>query len=193
MAVTINSWKPYQKPEEDLKAKGFDVLVFVGIKSFNHKLKLTTMIADVKRGNTTTETISFTLETCCNCGIPFFMPSYHQKVLLANKGQSFYCPNGHSMSYTGKTDAEKLKEQLAQEQSERAKREEELQNKWLDEMSRANKLEKQLKRVHKGVCPCCNRTFENLKRHMETKHPELAPKLIVAPIHQSINERGKKK
>ena len=24
-----DSWKPYQKPEEDLKAEGFDVLVFV--------------------------------------------------------------------------------------------------------------------------------------------------------------------
>ena len=35
-----------------------------------------------------------------------------------------------------------------------------------------NKIEKQLKRIHKGVCPCCNRSFTNLKRHMETKHPE---------------------
>ena len=28
------------------------------------------------------------------------------------------------------------------------------------------------KRVKNGVCPCCNRTFVNLKRHMASKHPE---------------------
>jgi hypothetical protein len=22
------------------------------------------------------------------------------------------------------------------------------------------------------VCPCCNRSFQNLRRHMATKHPE---------------------
>lgn len=28
------------------------------------------------------------------------------------------------------------------------------------------------KRIEKGVCPCCNRTFLNLQKHMATKHPE---------------------
>jgi hypothetical protein len=27
------------------------------------------------------------------------------------------------------------------------------------------------KRIQSGVCPCCNRTFENLGRHMKSKHP----------------------
>lgn len=27
------------------------------------------------------------------------------------------------------------------------------------------------KRVSHGVCPCCNRSFENLRRHMQVKHP----------------------
>lgn len=26
-------------------------------------------------------------------------------------------------------------------------------------------------RVGNGVCPCCNRSFGNLHRHMQTKHP----------------------
>lgn len=150
------------------------------------------MIADVIRHNTTTERISFTLETCCNCGIPFYMPTHLYDRLLANKGESFYCPNGHGQHYTGKTEAQKLKEKLEQEQRERASREEELQNKWLDELNRANKLDKQLKRVHKGTCPCCNRSFQNLKRHIETKHPDVAPKLIMPDFHKSINARGKK-
>jgi len=28
------------------------------------------------------------------------------------------------------------------------------------------------KRVANGVCPCCTRSFANLRRHMETTHPE---------------------
>jgi hypothetical protein len=27
-------------------------------------------------------------------------------------------------------------------------------------------------RIGNGVCPCCNRSFTNLRRHMTTKHPE---------------------
>ena len=32
------------------------------------------------------------------------------------------------------------------------------------------KAKKKLDRVEKGVCPECNRTFQNLARHMETQH-----------------------
>ena len=28
------------------------------------------------------------------------------------------------------------------------------------------------KRIGNGVCPCCNRSFEDLRRHMNTKHPD---------------------
>jgi hypothetical protein len=31
---------------------------------------------------------------------------------------------------------------------------------------------KQRKRSAAGVCPCCNRTFEQLARHMKSKHPK---------------------
>lgn len=131
------------------------------------------MIKEVMRGNTTTEAINFTLETCCACAIPFFMPTYHYKRLLANKGETFYCPNGHPMSYTGLTEAQKLKQELDKLKEEKNKENEELQNRWLDVLGEKNKLEKQLKRVHRGVCPCCNRTFSDLSNHMKVKHPEL--------------------
>jgi hypothetical protein len=26
-----------------------------------------------------------------------------------------------------------------------------------------------------GVCPCCNRTFQQLARHMKAKHPGYGP------------------
>lgn len=33
-------------------------------------------------------------------------------------------------------------------------------------------LAKQKKRIANGVCPCCTRSFTNLRRHMATMHPE---------------------
>jgi hypothetical protein len=38
------------------------------------------------------------------------------------------------------------------------------------------------KRVGNGVCPCCNRTFEDLARHMKVKHREYS--LAAAPPAQ---------
>ena len=150
------------------------------------------MLKEVKIGNTINEVIDFTLETCCSCSIPFFMPTYLHKRLVADKGERFFCPNGHGMTFIGKTEAEKLKEQLEKLQQEKDRQHELLQNKWLDAIGEKYKLEKQLKKVHKGICPCCNRSFQNLKNHMETKHPELVAKLIINPIDKSINNRSGK-
>ena len=46
----------------------------------------------------------------------------------------------------------------------------------IDERLKCDKAAKtRLKnRVGKGVCPCCNRSFANLKRHMASQHPEFA-------------------
>lgn len=134
------------------------------------------MIKEVTRGNTTTEAIDFVLETCCSCGIPFFMPNYFKKQKLANKGEMFYCPNGHGQYYSGKSEADKLKEQLEKLQQEKQKQEEELQNRWLDALNEKNKLEKKMKRLTNGVCPCCNRSFHNLQQHMKKQHPEVVSK-----------------
>lgn len=51
---------------------------------------------------------------CCNCGVVFGISAYHNKQFLESH-KWFYCPNGHPQHYTGKTEAEKLSEQLAEE------------------------------------------------------------------------------
>lgn len=54
--------------------------------------------------------LEITKITCCNCGVLFCITTEHNKELLRSKA-SFYCPNGHSQSYVGKTDKEKLEEE----------------------------------------------------------------------------------
>lgn len=49
--------------------------------------------------------------TCCNCAVVFGFPKDHEARLRQTR-QTFYCPNGHGQSFTGKTEAEKLREQL---------------------------------------------------------------------------------
>ncbi len=129
------------------------------------------MIIEAKRGETLTEAIDFVLEECCKCGTAFMIPSRMKSALL-NSHNTFYCPNGHAQSYVGKSEAEKLRDKIALMEKDRIAEHEDLQNKWLDALGEKQKLEKKLKRVDKGVCPCCNRSFIALSLHMKTKHPE---------------------
>lgn len=105
---------------------------------------------------------------CCNCGILFAVPQSFYRVHLRDKKQTFYCPNGHSNWYPGKTDAEKLREELA---AEKLRTQAALSRENTERAAR-EKAERKLKRVSKGTCPCCRRSFANVRRHMLTKHPE---------------------
>lgn len=109
---------------------------------------------------------SFEIEHCCSCGVAFALPARFMLVLRQTH-QSFYCPNGHSQSYTGKSEAERLKEQLQAEQRAHA---ETIDRRYVAEREAA----KLKKRIGNGVCPCCTRNFTNLQRHMKTQHPNFA-------------------
>lgn len=110
--------------------------------------------------------------SCCVCGIIFAVP----QDWLANKknhGNGFYCPNGHSLTF-GKSKVDELKEKLeAVERDLRAAKCNILTERQLKEAEakKRESAEAKLRRVSKGVCPCCKRSFSNLQRHMASKHP----------------------
>lgn len=133
-----------------------------------------TILINNVRGNKVTETIEFILEDCCSCGISFFIPQHLKKRLLSTH-ERFYCPNGHGMSYTAKTDEQLKIEQLERDLERKKSDILDVETQLLDTISEKNKLSRQLKRVHKGVCPCCNRTFKQLSLHMQNKHPTYEP------------------
>lgn len=111
--------------------------------------------------------LRFKTEECITCGVMFAMPSEFQERLRENHN-SFYCPNGHKMYYSGKSESEKLRDELR-------RKEQELADTAIEKRRLENKItevNRKLNRVHNGVCPCCNRSFKNLKRHMATKHPD---------------------
>jgi hypothetical protein len=113
----------------------------------------------------------------CWCGIHFGIPSS----LWAESqrtGHSVYCPVGHTV-YWGETETDQLREELRQakvregqaQTRERAVR---------DQLHSAERSKSALKgvvtrtkrRIGKGVCPCCNRHFANVERHMTSQHPD---------------------
>lgn len=57
---------------------------------------------------TYTKIITMVTEICCNCGVPFGLPSDLQENLKNDSNKWFYCPNGHRQHYskTGQTDEE---------------------------------------------------------------------------------------
>lgn len=126
-------------------------------------------------------TIKIVEMECCNCGMPFGISDGFRTRKL-NEGGLFFCPAGHSQHFS-KSENQRLKDELAREKQKREQieadrnwqRTERLkQEKYLGNQIRAQKGAKtRLKnRIANGVCPCCTRSFQNLHRHMENKHPE---------------------
>lgn len=113
--------------------------------------------------------------TCSECGIYWGVPEHYLKSRCEDKG-TFYCPNGHGQVFI-KSLVEKEREARQRAEQRLAQKEDELR----EEKAAKEKVERKLKRLNRGVCTCCKRLFQNLKRHMETKHPEVVglPKLKV--------------
>lgn len=116
-------------------------------------------------------TVSLEVQTCITCGVHFGVPTEFDKKLRQNHN-GFYCPNGHVQYYTGESEAEKLRRELKRKEQEVA---DQVKAK-LQAQNELDAAQRKLKRVAKGICPCCNRSFANLHKHMATKHPEVVKK-----------------
>ncbi|MHB8492459.1 MAG: hypothetical protein ACYDA6_09655 [Solirubrobacteraceae bacterium] len=123
----------------------------------------------------------------CWCGMRHAVPAELRDYQLRQHRDGLaqtdiYCPLGHSYIISGKGEAEKLREQLEQEQRRlQAAR---------DRAARIGAARDQAEasaRAYKGaatrartraaaaVCPCCKRSFVQLRRHLATKHPDYDP------------------
>lgn len=125
-----------------------------------------------QRGAQVNEYITFKLETCITCGIPFMMPADLMQRLRDKPGTSFYCPNGHNMHYTSKTEAQKLREELEQVRRNKDQTIDSLLDDINTKQKTIRKQTRDLNRFKRGVCSCCNRSFANLEQHMRKQHPE---------------------
>jgi hypothetical protein len=121
---------------------------------------------------------TLTVISCGECAIPFAIPSNLDNAAQKD-GRSFWCPNGHKISYS-ETENQRLARELtaakkrqgwaeanataARDQAEAAER-----------SARAYKghATRIRNRFGAGMCPVdgCRRHFNNLADHMTTEHP----------------------
>lgn len=127
--------------------------------------------------------------TCCRCGVTGWMQREVEQVLRQSSA-SFHCLYGHPQHYPqGKSREEQLEASLRKEVQARQRADQRVAQ-WQDEAkaekeradkerARANgykgNLAKMSARVKGGACPCCNRYFVKLHKHMTTRHPGFAP------------------
>lgn len=134
-------------------------------------------------------TSNITSTSCCVCKADIYMPdtwlSYFRSSQIV-----FHCINGHRQSFSKEpSEAALLRkklnaEQLARQRAEQmvAQKEDEIreaQQQAAHERKRANGYKGHATHITKqakaGICPCCNRTFVALARHMATQHPKFTP------------------
>lgn len=125
---------------------------------------------------------------CLTCGTKIWLSPGDMDALVRSK-QKFYCPFGHTQHFC---DDQGVLGELERTRRERDKLKQKVAEKDDDlraEMARADRANtraehnkrvaaahkavatKLKKRVVAGVCPCCNRHFRELQRHMQTQHP----------------------
>lgn len=154
------------------------------------------------------DNVEFTTMQCCNCHLSFGVTSRFEKDRRKDH-KTFYCPQGHAQSYRAGADEEtRLRNELNRQQELREAEQARLQRVEAERDQIAKAHKKMRVRVMNGVCPCCNRTFQNLLRHMQTEHQgeltlkrfreaygmtqtALAKEIGVAPAYLSNHENAR--
>lgn len=108
--------------------------------------------------------------TCGNCGMVFWVAQHWLKE-KRDTGGEFHCPNGHTRVFK-ESETDRLRKQLAAKEEELARERTRSEQKDRTNAALRGQVTKIKTRVQHGVCPCCNRTFQQLARHMATKHPD---------------------
>lgn len=119
---------------------------------------------------------------CITCGVDYALPT---KLLEQHRGYGGYhhCPNGHQQGWspdmatlaTQRREIERLKQDAARLEDDRREAERRLAIARQETVLARAESARVTKRATAAVCPCCNRSFSQLARHMKSKHPGVAP------------------
>lgn len=118
---------------------------------------------------------------CGQCGIEFAVPdAFYKERQEKGPALGWHCPNGHSRVFRESTsevlrrERDLLVQRIAAKDDDIKYHREQREAAERRAAAARGQITKIKNRVGHGVCPCCNRTFENLQRHMTTQHPTFA-------------------
>jgi hypothetical protein len=122
---------------------------------------------------------------CCVCKSEMWLPTPLYDAANHGRGKiSFYCAYGHSQVFAeGESELDQLRRERDRARQQLAQRDDEIrtQARLIDNLKQQRDIhaaaERKLKsRASHGVCPCCNRQFVNMAKHMQSKHPNFVGK-----------------
>lgn len=109
------------------------------------------------------------VKECPVCGVSYALPRILDERHQGN-GTGWYCPNGDNLVYKD-TEAMRLRHQLDQTEAHLERTQGNLEGALRQVSAHKGVITKMKKRSNNGVCQECHRHFENLQRHMSSKHP----------------------
>ena len=116
--------------------------------------------------------VQLTTINCGECGGTYAINERY-RTNRERDGDGWHCPYCKiAWGYFGNGTVENLEKELTQMRKRKEWAEQEAKN--AEHRRRGEKAAKtRIKnRISNGVCPCCNRTFQNLHRHMQNQHPD---------------------
>ena len=127
--------------------------------------------------DTITRSVDLTTIHCGQCGGTYAISEVYREEKWMNGGfwNCPYCRVG--WGYV-ESENKRLRDRLAREQHHREQAEEEARQQKRFTAAARGQVTKLKNRVGRGVCPCCNRTFQNLADHMAGQHPDWAPEVL---------------
>jgi hypothetical protein len=117
------------------------------------------------------------IHECPECFVCYAAP----KRLFAERikdGKSFFCPNGHSLSYHD-TENDKLRRDRDRLAQQIAEKNDKIDALVAEKFAAAKEARRLARRAHAGTCPHCNRSFANMARHLRAQHPEEVKAVLV--------------
>lgn len=117
---------------------------------------------------------------CCTCRTDIWLPESLYDAAGRSEAISFWCPYGHQQHFRqGETDEQKLQREVnilrqreARLEEEKRQLETDLATEHTAKVKAVASLKRHKIRAAAGTCPCCKRTFNDMARHMKSKHPQ---------------------
>lgn len=119
-----------------------------------------------------TQTYEVVAIELASCGHVVYMSSDMEKRRRRDHGTWYCTVCGAAKHWPGESDMEKIRRErdAAKQREETIRADLEATKRRLSAQFGENT--KLRNRAKNGVCPCCTRSFTNLRRHMSTKHPD---------------------
>lgn len=160
-----------------------------------------------RRGETLDLIDTLVTERCGVCSVMFALPKAMRDACRADHSRVLYCPNGHNLTYQGKTTSELAAEEqraraeqaerelvVAREQRDREAAEAQRQRKHREKAERSARAikahrDRVLRLIGTGVCPvgrCGLDLGAAVHEHLATVHPKFRAHQVVEALREEV-------